>query len=79
MGVNKYTVRGQTYWQIDEWLTLPDGRQERFRKRQIPTREQAQALMAKMKSEAFEGRFFKREKPSRFTVQQALDHKFFKP
>lgn len=73
MGVNKYTVRGRTYWQVDDWLTLPDGTVKRFRKRQIPTREQAVALMGKAKAEAFEGRFFERAKPSRFTVQQAWE------
>lgn len=71
MGVNKYQARGRTYWQVDDWLTLADGTVERFRKRQVPTKEQAVALLAKAKADAFEGRFFERNKPSKFTVRDA--------
>ena len=60
MGVMKYTTCGRSYWMVDEWVTLPDGRSERFRKRKVPTREMAMALAAKVKAEAFEGRFFER-------------------
>src|ERR1700719_3334566 len=62
MGVSKYISRGRTWWQVDEWLTLPDGRLARYRKRKIPNREQAQMLAAKKKTEAFEGHFSTRPK-----------------
>ena len=32
MGVKKYTVRGKTFWRIDETVTLPDGRSRRFKR-----------------------------------------------
>ena len=58
MGISKYTLsNGKTFWQVNTWLTLPDGTAKRFSKRKIPTREQAVALEAKKKSEAFEGRY----------------------
>lgn len=73
MGVKKYQSRGKTYWQVDDWLSLPDGTIARFRKRMVPTREQAVALLAKAKADAFEGRHFQRAKPSRFTVRDAWE------
>ncbi len=71
MGVLKYQSKGQTYWQVDETVTLPDGREQRYRKRKIPTKEQALALISKIKAEAFEGRYFDRVKPNAFTVADA--------
>ncbi len=62
MGVSKYTARGRTWWRVDEWLTLPDGKLIRYRKKRIPTKEQAGVLAAKKKAEAFEGQFFARQK-----------------
>jgi hypothetical protein len=71
MGVRKYTKRGTTFWQVDDNLKLPDGRFVRFRQRLIPTREQAVALLAKRRTEAFEGRFFERQKEATLTVTEA--------
>src|SRR5260370_15792448 len=62
MGVSKYVAKGKTWWRVDEWLTLPDGRLIRYRKKKIPTKEQAGVLAAKKKTEAFEGQFFVRQK-----------------
>jgi len=56
---------------VDEWLPLPTGRIVRFRKRKIPTREQAMALVAKARAKAFEGRYFDRPKASKLTVANA--------
>jgi integrase len=71
MGVRKYQARGKTYWMIDETLVLPDGREVRLRKRTIPTREQAMALIAKARTEAFEGRYFERLQRPKLTVAEA--------
>ena len=70
MGIEKYrTKKGVVFWIIDEWLPMPDGTRIRFRQRRIPTREQAQALLAKKRAEAFEDRFFDRRKDSTLTVR----------
>ena len=53
LGVMKYQANEKTYWMVDEWLPLPNGRLVRYRKRKIPTREQAMALVAKKRAEAF--------------------------
>ena len=71
MGVTKYQSNGRTLWRIDEWLSVPDGPPLRMRKSRIPTREQAMALAAKLKVEAFEGSFFGRHRHSALTVRQA--------
>lgn len=71
MGVTKYAVRGKSWWRVDEWLSKPDGRMVRYRKKRIPTREQAMALAAKAKAESFEGRFFDRLQSSKLTVADA--------
>ena len=73
MGVTDYKSGGRKYWFVDEWVTLPDGRVKRFRKRKVPTREMAMALAAKVKAEAFEGRFFERTRPVTFTVEEAWE------
>ena len=73
MGVNKYVVKGRVYWRVDEWLTRSDGQLVRYRQKKIPTREQAMALAAKAKAEAFEGRFFLRKKPNTVTVAEAWE------
>lgn len=70
MGVSKYDVRGTTYWKLDEWITGVDGIRRRVRQSKIPNRELATALAAKLRAEAFEGRFFDRVKTSRLTVTQ---------
>jgi site-specific recombinase XerD len=70
MGVAKYTARKSVFWMVDEWLTLPDGRVVRYRQRRIPTKEQAVALLAKKRAEAFEGRFFDRKREPSLTVAE---------
>ena len=69
MGVKKYRTRRGVLWEIDEWLTLPDGTKKRYRQRQIPTREQANAMINKVRAEAFEGRFFDKRREPSFTVK----------
>jgi integrase len=68
--VRKHSVRGGTYWRLDEWITGADGVRRRIRQSKIPTRELAVALAAKIKAEAFEGRFFDRAKAHKATVRQ---------
>jgi integrase len=65
MGVKKYRAKGKEYWRVDEWIVV-NGRRKRVRQSKIPTKEQAVAYAAKLKADAFEGRFFdvKKEKPS---------------
>jgi hypothetical protein len=71
MGVaKKYMVGKRAFWQVDEWVTLPDGTAQRFRKRKIPTREMAEALAAKVRINGFEGRYFERVKVPTLTVAQ---------
>ncbi len=70
MGVTKYVSRGKTFWRVDVWLKLPDGRFKRFRQKRIPTQEQARALEAEKTSEAFNGRFFDKRKTKDLTVKQ---------
>jgi len=71
MGVTKYQSNGRTLWRVDEWLSVPDGPPVRYRRAKIPTREQAVALAAKVKTEAFEGSFFARHRLSMLSVRQA--------
>jgi len=73
VGVTKYQVGNGTFWMVDEWLPLPNGVVTRFRKRKIPTKEQAMALVAKARAEAFEGRYFARPKAQKLLVQDAWD------
>ena len=73
MGVAKYGSGTSTFWMIDDWVTGPDGQMVRFRKRRIPTKEMAVALLAKVRAETFEGKYFERVRPSALTVAQAWD------
>jgi integrase len=73
MGVKKYESRGRVYFRIDSWLMKPDGTPFRFRQSKIPTREQAVALLAKVRTECFEGRYFDRRKVVHFTVEEILE------
>jgi integrase len=70
VGVKKYACKQGSFWRIDTWVTLPDGQGKRIQKRKIPTREQAVALEAKIRAEAFEGRFFERLRVPKVTVAQ---------
>lgn len=71
MGVARYRARKGTFWMVDEWMTGADGQLVRFRKRRIPTREMALALIAKARADAFEGRYFARARPNTLTVEGA--------
>ena len=62
MGVRKYQSYRRTLWKVDAWLVRPDGPPIRLRQSKIPTREQAVALEAKLKTDAFEGQFFERHR-----------------
>jgi integrase len=68
MGVSKYVARGKIWWRVDEWLAQPDGKFIRYRKKRIPTKEQAVACATKVKAESFEGRFFDRVRTPTSTV-----------
>jgi integrase len=68
--VYSYKRRGLTLWAIDVWVKTPTC-SKRVREREIPTREQAQARLAKALADAYEGRTFKRAKPSMLTVAKA--------
>jgi integrase len=70
-GVTKYKVGRTILWKVDVWLKLPDQSVIRFRKRKIPTREQAEVLVAKRRAEAFEGQYFRRVKAIPLTVRDA--------
>src|SRR5260370_32036664 len=72
-GVYSYRARGRVLWGIDAYLE--DG--FRFRKLRIPTQRQAVALLAKHRTEAFEGRYFDKPKTARMTVAEAW--KFYAP
>lgn len=69
--VRKYHSCDGVLWQIDLWIHLQNGRPKRIRKWNIPTREQAMALVAKIKSEEFEGRYFDRKVAPRLTLAEA--------
>lgn len=69
-GIWKYKTTQGTFWALDVWLTMPDGTLKRREKRKIPTQEEAKALKAKWKSDAFEGRYFDRIKVVKVTVAE---------
>jgi integrase len=70
MGVIKqYVKKGLTLFRIDVWLKLPNGTLKRVRESMIPTREHAELRVAKLKIDAFEGRFFDRQLESTITVE----------
>ena len=72
MGVRKYQSYGRTLWKVDAWLVRPDGPPIRLRQSKIPTREQAVALEAKLKTDAFEGQFFERHRMATETTAELL-------
>ena len=74
MGVKKYKVRGKTFWMLDESMTTPTGELIRIRKRGIPSKEQALALAAKVRSEAFEKGHFSRPQKANLTVEKSWEH-----
>lgn len=71
MGVEKYTTPGgKTAWMVDLTAKLPNGREVRFRKRKIPTKEQAKALEAKTLQQIFEDTYFEHRRRDVITVKQ---------
>ena len=75
MSVTKYKDRnGRALWQLDIWISLPDGRHKRIRKSKIPTREMALALERKLKTQAFEGEWFDKRKANTLTVEKAWEN-----
>jgi hypothetical protein len=70
MGVTRYQADSQTWWRVDEWVVDRDGRHVRFRKKRIPTKEQALAVAAKARTESFEGTFLGRRRLPRHTVAE---------
>jgi integrase len=71
MAVEDYKGRsGRTYWKIDVVVVFPDGRRERIRERNIPTKGQAEARERKLLSDAYEGRAFDKVTDSTTTVQE---------
>ena len=73
MGIHWYRSRHKRMWRIDEYLEQPTGPKLRFRQRDIPTKEQAELLLAQKKVESFEGRFFDRRNLDSVTVQQVWE------
>ncbi len=71
MGVERYTTPGgKIAWMVDLTATLRDGRQVRFRKRKIPTRELAKALEAKTLQEIFDDTYLENRRREVVTVKQ---------
>lgn len=68
----RYQKRGEWYWAIDVWVKKRSGH-ERYRERDIPTKEQAKARLAKALSDAYEGRAFEINKASTLTVKEAWE------
>ena len=68
----RYQKRGEWYWAIDVWVKMRSGH-ERYRERDIPTKEQAKARLAKALSDAYEGRAFEINKASTLTVKEAWE------
>jgi integrase len=69
-GIAKYRANGRAWWKVNVWLKQPDGSLVQFRQRKIPTREQAELLVAKRKADAFEGRYFDKPKAVTLTVAE---------
>jgi integrase len=70
MGVTRYQADGHTWWRVDAWVVDRDGRHVRFRKKRIPTKEQALAVAAKTTTASFEGSFLGRARLQRHTVAE---------
>jgi integrase len=77
MGIYSYEADGKKWWGIDVRYKKPDGSDGRIQQRRIPTKEQATSLEAKVKAEAFEGRFFDKRKVLTLSVQEAWE--LYKP
>jgi integrase len=78
MGVEKYTTPGgKIAWMVDLTAKLPNGREVRFRKRKIPTREQAKALESKTLGEIFDSIYFESRRTIALTIRQLWEQ--YKP
>ena len=73
MGVEKYQADGKSWWRVDAWVIDQEGRRVRFRRKRIPTREQALAVATKVQAESFEGSFLQRKQVLRHTVAELWD------
>jgi integrase len=73
-GVTSYTIGKQLFFKVNVRLPVPGGGSGvQFRKRKIPTRDAANALVALKRTEAFEGRYFNKQKGVTLTVSEAWD------
>jgi len=73
MGVRKYRARtGSTMWMVDLAMTI-NGRQDRYRKKGIPTRELAIAHEADVRARMFRDGHFGKPTDRRFTVSKAWE------
>lgn len=70
--VYRYQANGKWFWGIDVRVKTREGR-KRVREREIATKEQAQARLAKVLADAYEGRAFDIQKSSTITVAQAWE------
>src|SRR5258708_816563 len=70
-GISSYRVGSAVFWRINARLSLPDAGSVQYRQRRIPTREHAQALLAKKRAQAFEGRYFDRVHIPKLRVEDA--------
>lgn len=68
MGVRKYKSRGVVYWMIDVWLKKASGPDERYREKRIPSQQQAEMRLAKLRISAYEGENFEARKRTKITV-----------
>jgi integrase len=68
MGVRKHEARGVVYWMIDAWLKAPDGTERRYREKRIPSQQQAEMKLAKLRISAYEGENFEARKRTKITV-----------
>ena len=50
MGVERYHTSTGVLWKFDEWFEMPDGRRFRVRRRRIPSKEAALAIIAKIRA-----------------------------
>ncbi len=72
MTIERYKADGATFWRVDTEVRDRQGKKVRHRQRRIPSREQAEALEAKLQHESFGGRFLDRRRDQGPTVEQCL-------
>jgi integrase len=69
VAIKHYRAKGRNLWRFDTEVVDREGHSRRIRQRAIPTKEQAEALEAKHRSAAFEGRFFDRREAPNYIVE----------